>query len=116
MIVHPLNTAVQVMGLCQKLKENLRAEIIHVLKSQEGTIIRLALRSEGNLQDFLAREADVSEVWEELIPQEDRPALLPKGVESKPIMKDGMAAIVYVALKPSYIGALVSSRTLAVAQ
>ena len=116
MIVHPLNTAIQVMGLCQKLKASLRAEIVHVLKTYEGTVIKLSLRAEESLLDFLAREDDVSEAWEEELSREDRIALLPSGIGTEPVMKGSMAAIVYVALKPPYIDALASSRTLAVSR
>ncbi len=115
MMVHPFNTPIQVMGLCQRLKTKLRAEIIHVLKSHDGTVIRVSLRSEQSLLDFLTKEEEVSEVWEELIPREDRPVLLPHGVDSDPVMKNGMAAIVCVALKPTYIDALIDSHVLAAA-
>ena len=115
MMVHPFNTPIQVMGLCQKLKASLRAEIVHVLKSLEGTVIRLSLRAEESLLDFLAREDDVPEVWEELVSEEDRATLLPFGVDVGPVMKEGRAAIVCVSLKPSYIDALMDSQALTAA-
>ena len=89
MMVHPFNTPIQVMGLCQKLKASLRAEIVHVLKSLEGTVIRLSLRAEESLLDFLAREDDVSEVWEGLVSEEDRATLLPFGVDVGPCHEGG---------------------------
>ena len=115
MVVHPFNTPIQVMGLCQKLKASLRAEIAHVLKSLEGTVIRLSLRAEESLLDFLTREDEVSEVWEELVSEEDRAALLPFGIDVEPVLKEGKAAIVCVALKPSYIDALMDSQALTAA-
>ena len=115
MIVHPFNTPIQIMGLCQKLKASLRAELVHVLKSFEGTVIRLSLRAEESLLDFLAREDEVSEVWEELVSEEDRAALLPFGIAVKPVLKEGKAAIVCVSMKPSYIDALIDSQALTAA-
>lgn len=113
MIVHPFNTPIQVMGLCQKLKTKLRAEIIRVLKSHDGTVIRVSLRSEQSLLDFLTEEDEVSEVWEELVSRDDRAALLPYSAGPEPVLKNGMAAIVYVALKPIHIDALLNPRVLA---
>ena len=115
MMVHPFNTPIQVMGLCQKLKASLRAEIVHVLKSLEGTVIRLSLRAEESLLDFLAREDEVSEVWVELISEEDRAALLPFGIVVEPVLQEGKAAIVCVSLNPPYIDALMDSHALTAA-
>ncbi|MCZ6788781.1 MAG: hypothetical protein O7D33_02365 [Chloroflexi bacterium] len=86
-----------------------------MLKSFEGAVIRLSLRAEESLLDFLAREDEVSEVWEELVSQEDRAALLPFGIAVKPVLKEGKAAIVCVSMKPSYIDALIDSQALTAA-
>ena len=83
-----------------------------MLKFLEGTVIRLSLRAEESLLDFLTREDEVFEVWEDLVSEEDRAALLPFGIDVEPVLKEGKAVIMCVALKPSYIDALMDSQAL----
>ncbi len=101
LVVHPFNTPLQVVGLCQRLKLSLRAEIIHVVRSLPGTVIRLSCRSEQGVLEYLREAEEVAEVWEEKISVEARTEFIPGSVESHPVMEDGLAKVVCVALKPA---------------
>ncbi len=101
LVVHPFNTPIQVMGLCQRLKLYMHAEIIHVVKSIEGTVIRLSCRSDQGILEFLKGTDEVAEVWEEKISVDSRTELLSEFVDSEPVMEEGLAKMLCVALSPA---------------
>ena len=65
LLLHPFNNAVQALWLCERLKEELRAEIIYVLGSPEGTVIKVSIRNPVSIMDFLKAMNEVAEAWEE---------------------------------------------------
>ena len=65
LLLHPFNNAVQALWLCERLKEELRAEIIYVSGSPEGTVIKVSIRNPVSIVDFLKAMSEVAEAWEE---------------------------------------------------
>ena len=60
LVLHPFNNAVQALWLCGQLKEELKAEIIYVAGSPEGTIIKVSIRNPISLVNFLNEMTEVA--------------------------------------------------------
>ena len=65
LVLHPFNNAVQALWLCEQLKEELKAEILYVAGSPEGTVIKVSIRNPVSMVDFLSAMNEVAEAWEQ---------------------------------------------------
>ena len=59
LLLHPDCTPVQVGELCDRLKAQLKAEILSVVKSDPGTVVRVSCRSELDIMEFITGAKEV---------------------------------------------------------
>ena len=64
-LLHPFNTSLQALWLCETLKQQLKAEVLYLMGSPAGTVIKVSLRTPVSLVDFLSGMEQVAEAWEE---------------------------------------------------
>ncbi len=64
-LLHPFNTSLQALWLCETLKQQLKAEVLYLMGSPAGTVIKVTLRTPVSLVDFLSGMEQVAEAWEE---------------------------------------------------
>ena len=72
LLLHPFNTPVQAIWLCETLKKELDAEVLYLQGSPNGTVIKVRMPKSVPLPDFLSGMAEVAEAWEERAPQKTR--------------------------------------------
>ena len=101
LLLHPFNTAAQAIWLCEKLKKDLKAEVLYLTGTPEGTVIKVTIRTPVALVDFLAGMSEVAEAWEEAAPQaRNRMGLLELTTSLPANHSREEDRIVCVALKP----------------
>ena len=106
LLLHPFNTPVQALWLCEKLKKELGAEVLYLEASPGGTVIKVSIRTPVPLTDFLCSMAEVAEAWEEAAPQKSRSSETLLGLTNPELAQPAnpskeMDKIVCVAMKPT---------------
>ena len=99
LLLHPFNTPVQALWLCEMLKKELGAEVLYMEGSPDGTVIKVTVREPVPLADFLAGMAEVAEAWEEPMTQKSRGNDPLLGIV--PPSSNEQDKVVCVALKPA---------------
>ena len=99
LVLHPFNNAVQALWLCEQLKEELKAEILYVAGSPEGTIIKVSIRNPVSMVDFLSAMTELAEAWEQ--PKETVASYASSAARLTARTKDGSesSSVVCVSLK-----------------
>ena len=101
-LLHPFNNPAQAVWLCQKLKDELKAEVLYLMGLPEGTVIKVSIRSAVSLVDFLTSMQEVAEAWEEAPSQAVfMEAMAVESLSSSEKPSENHNKVVCVALRPS---------------
>ena len=105
LLLHPFNTPVQALWLCNILRKELGAEILYMEGVPDGTVIKVSVSKPVPLADFLAGMTEVAEAWEEPAPQKSKGGTpLPGSVPSSAVNPSNeQDKVICVAMKPADI-------------
>ena len=98
LLLHPFNSSAQALWLCNRLRDDLGAEIMYVTGTSEGTVIKVTIRNPVPLVEFLTRLTEVAEAWREAPPQMEY-SQAPSTLEDSEAQRG--STLVCVALKPA---------------
>ena len=100
-LLHPFNTSLQALWLCETLKQQLKAEVLYLMGSPVGTVIKISIRTPVSLVEFLSGMEQVAEAWEENASHSGNGGPLPGMASQQPANPSKEPdKVVCVALKP----------------